>query len=252
MYDRIVSLAPSNTEILYALGAEDRVVATTAVCDYPETAREKPSVGGWTNPDVNAVAEHDPDIVLASDALQDAAVDRCRDAGLPVRQFTPTRLRDVCNTVKVIGELVGQEDAAQEIVDDVNEDIRSMAQRGDTTARVYCEEWHEPPMVSGNWVPDIVSLLGGEYLIDGGERSRRVSTAEVQRFDPEYVFIHLCGFGDSAETTYVTERDGWQEITAVENGNVYVLDDSLLNRPGPRLVDGMRELQEHFESDIND
>lgn len=244
-YDRIVSLAPSNTEILYALDADDRIVATTAVCDHPTEASDKPSVGGWTNPDVDAVADHDPDLVLASDALQDDAVERCREAGLTVEQLTPTRLHDVLNTVKRIGELVDRDQAAQDLVDDLNRQIHDLSTRNRTdTPRTYCEEWHDPPMIGGNWIPDLIRMLGGDYLINPGERSRRVTGNEIQAFDPDHIVLHYCGFDDATDPDQVLDRDGWQDITAIQHDEVHVIDDSLLNRPGPRLVEGMRELHE--------
>ncbi|MFB6294516.1 MAG: cobalamin-binding protein [Candidatus Nanohaloarchaea archaeon] len=243
-YERIVSLAPSNTEILYALGADDAVVATTAVCDTPAEAADKPSVGGWTNPDIDEVERHDPDLVLASDELQDGAVRRCSEAGLPVRQVTPTRFHDVFNTIKEIGELVDRERRARKLVADMNAAVRETAVTPEQRPRVYCEEWHDPPMAGGNWIPRMVRLAGGEYLIDEGERSREVGREEIAAFDPEYIVLHYCGFGDAAAEEQVVERDGWQELTAVEEGDVHVVDDSLLNRPGPRLVDGLDRLHD--------
>ncbi|MDY6768598.1 MAG: cobalamin-binding protein [Candidatus Nanohaloarchaea archaeon] len=243
-YDRIVSLAPSNTEILYELGVADRVVATTAVCDEPAAAERKPSVGGWTNPDVDAVAEHDPDLVLASDELQDEAVRRCADAGLPVKQVTPTRFHDVFNSVKQIGELVGAQERSRKLVADMNDQVKAVASTPEQRARVYCEEWHDPPMAGGNWIPRMIRLVGGEAIIQEGERSRTVTTEEVQEFDPEHIVLHYCGFGDAAAADQVTEREGWEDLAAVRDGNIHVIDDSLLNRPGPRLVDGLQQLHD--------
>lgn len=243
-HERLISLAPSNTEILYELGVEGRVVATTAVCDYPEGAVEKPSVGGWTNPDIDTVKEHEPDLVLATDELQDEAVERCEAEGLNVKQFTPTRLHDVFNTIKAIGELVERERKAWELVEEMNGRVRGLAaMTTEKEPRVYCEEWHEPPMIGGNWVPRMVDMVGGEYLIEEGERSREVSTEEMVAFNPEHIVLHYCGFSDEAVPEQVLEREGWQDITAVQEGNVHVIDDSLLNRPGPRLIEGMWELK---------
>ncbi|MDY6769913.1 MAG: cobalamin-binding protein, partial [Candidatus Nanohaloarchaea archaeon] len=241
---RIVSLSPSNTEILYELGVQEQVVATTAVCDEPAAAREKPSVGGWTNPDIEDVASHDPDLVLASDELQDRAVKLCEEAGLPVKQLTPTTLQDVFNTVKQVGELVDAEERARDVVDTMNDRVRDAAVLPEQRPRVYCEEWHDPPMAGGNWVPGMVRLAGGEPFLEGGERSRPVSADELQAFDPEHIVIHYCGFGDAADTGRVREREEWADIGAVEEGNVHVVDDALLNRPGPRLVDGVERLAE--------
>lgn len=243
--ERIVSLAPSNTEILYALGAEERLVATTALCDFPAEAREKPSVGGWTNSDTSAVVEHEPDLVLASDALQDAVVARCEAEGLRVEQVEPVRLQDVLNSIKAIGEWVGAEDAARDLVAEMNDRFREL--RVDGEVRVYCEEWTKPPMASGNWVPRLVDLAGGESLLDEGERSRTVTLDELRDFDPEVVVLHPCGYGDGAEPETVAGRDGWDALTAVQEGRVDAVDDALLNRPGPRLVDGLEALRDAIQ-----
>ncbi len=242
-YDRIVSLAPSNTDILYALGVGERVVATTGLCDRPPAATELPSVGGWTTPDVDAVQAHDPDLVLASDALQDDAVAACRAAGLTVRQLTPRTFEDVFNTVKAVGELVDAEDAARDMVEEMNGRMQELAVRDpDSRPRVYCEEWHDPPMVAGNWVPDLVRLAGGEPLNAGGARSEAVDADAVAAFDPAVVVLHHCGAGDRPDAGAVADRDGWSGIAAVRDDAVHVVDDALLNRPGPRLLDGLERL----------
>jgi len=112
--------------------------------------------------------------------------------------------------------------------------------------RLYCEEWHKPPTVSGNWVPKVIEIAGGTSLCPEGKVSYAVSVEEVQSFDPQAVVLSLCGFGDKAKPEIVSERKEWQRVRAVRENKVFVIDDSLLNRPGPRLVDGARWLQELF------
>lgn len=243
--DRIVSLAPSNTEILYELGAGERVVGRTALCDHPPAARTLPVVGGWTNPDVEAVREHDPDLVLASDALQDGAVERCRGVGMRVKQVTPTTLTGVCNSIKQIGEWTGAEEAAFRCVERMNDRLRDLPSLGD--ARVYTEEWADPPMAGGNWIPGLLEALGCEPFLDPGERSRAVEAGAVQAFDPEHIVLHYCGYGASPDPDRLAERDGWGDLRAVRAGNVHVVDDALLNRPGPRLVEGAERLSSLLE-----
>ncbi|MBI4452883.1 ABC transporter substrate-binding protein, partial [Candidatus Woesearchaeota archaeon] len=109
--------------------------------------------------------------------------------------------------------------------------------------RVYIEEWHKPPTVSGNWVPSLVKTAGGDYsLIRGGVHSKEITTGQIQKYDPEIIIISICGMADKAPKEWVTKREGWQNLGAVKNGKVFVFDDSLLNRPGPRLTIGCEEL----------
>lgn len=239
---RIVSLAPSNTEILYALDAGEQVVATTALCDRPEEASEKPSVGGWTDIDADRVESFDPDVAVASDDLQDAIVEELEKRGIEVLQVKPHTLQEVYSSIERIGKLVGKQEKAEEVVEDMKSEIESVDLDG---ARIYCEEWSDPPMVSGNWIPDLVENAGGEYFIGRG-RSREFDREDLKEFDPEYIFLNVCGSGENAEKSDVMEREDWETITAVEEGKVHVIDDALLNRPGPRLPEGLKEMRKRI------
>lgn len=239
---KIVSLAPSNTEILYSLGAEDRIVGTTSLCDHPDEAVEKPSVGGWTNPRVDRLEELEPDLVIASDDLQDGAVERVEDAGFEVSQVKPHTLGEVYQSIIEIGEAVNRGREAENLVEQMRAELESIELEG--SPRIYCEEWMDPPMASGNWIPGLVEIIGGEYFITEGERSRKFELEKLKDFDPEYIFLNVCGAGENLSPEEVLKRDEWQEITAVKEENVYIIDDALLNRPGPRLVDGARSIAE--------
>lgn len=237
---RIVSLAPSNTEILYRLGVEDRIVATTALCDYPEEAVRKPSVGGWTDIDAENVEKFEPDVAVASDDLQDEIVEELEKRGVEVLQVKPHSLEEVYQSIERIGKLVGKRERASEVVEEMKSDIEEIDLDG---TRIYCEEWMDPPMVSGNWIPDLIREGGGDYFIQEG-RSREFELEDLKEVDPDYIFLNVCGAGENIDTEEVMERKGWRSITAVKEGNVFVVDDALLNRPGPRLVEGLKKLEE--------
>ena len=237
---RILSAAPSNTEILYALGLEDQLVGTTSLCDYPEEAMEKPSIGGWSQGiKYNKIDELDPDIILMSDQLQDEQASRLSKE-YEVLQVSPESLEEVFESILRIGRKFDKEEKASEIVEDMEKEIEKIDLRG---KRIYCEEWMDPPMVSGNWIPGLIEKAGGDYFIDGG-RSRRFDPENLKDFDPEYILLNVCGAGENIDKSEMLERPEWQEITAVKNGDVYVVDDALLNRPGPRLRNGIKKLYE--------
>jgi len=238
---RIVSLAPSNTEILFELGVKEQIVGTTTLCDFPEEAVEKPSVGGWTNPRIDRLEEFEPDLVIASDDLQDDAVERVREAGYEVLQVKPHSLEEVFESIREIGEKIGREDEAEEIVKGMKSEIEQIELEG--SPRIYCEEWMNPPMFSGNWIPELVERIGGDYFIEEG-RSGSFDLEELKEYDPEYIFLNVCGAGENLSPDEIMKRDEWQELTAVENKNVYIIDDALLNRPGPRLVEGAKRIAE--------
>lgn len=234
---RTVSLAPSNTEIIYRLGLEDQLVATTSLCDHPAEARKKESIGGWTQGiDFQRIRDLDPDVVLTSDSLQDKAVEELE--GLEVLHLTPQTVEEVYRSIERIGAKFDAEEDAEGLVEEMKEGLQEIEVERDP--RIYCEEWMDPPMASGNWIPGLVDRIGGEYFLEEGERSREFKLEKLKEFDPEYIFLNVCGAGDNADRKELMKRPEWQEITAVKNGDVYVVHDALLNRPGPRLVEGAK------------
>ncbi|MFT4867653.1 MAG: iron complex transport system substrate-binding protein [Candidatus Nanohaloarchaea archaeon] len=239
---RLISLAPSNTEILYKIDAGDQIVATTGLCDFPKEAAGKPDVGGWVNPDIDEIESYNPDLVIASDDLQDRAVENLEERGLNVLQVKPHSLGEVFDSIRLVGETVGKTSEAEDLINRMKSEIKSVDLKGE---RIYCEEWMNPPMVSGNWIPELIEEGGGDYFIQGG-RSRDFNTGDLKKFDPGYIFLNVCGAGTRAETEKVSDREKWENIQAVEKGNVYVIDDALLNRPGPRLTEGLKQIEKRI------
>jgi iron complex transport system substrate-binding protein len=220
---------------------EDQLIATTSLCDHPVEAIEKENVGGWSEGTrVEKIRELDPDLLIASDDLQDDIVQKLEKEGFQVLQLKPHSLEEVYESIKEIGRVLGCEEKAGELVSEMKKDISDIDLQG---KRVYCEEWMDPPMVSGNWIPGLIQKAGGNYFIEEGKRSREFDLEDLKDFDPEYIFLNVCGAGENVETSDIKERDGWKGITAVEKGNVYTVDDALLNRPGPRLVEGVKKIE---------
>lgn len=241
---RIVSLAPSNTEILYALGAGDQIVGATTFCDYPPEAKAKTKVGGWTNVDYDAIKSLEPEIILTSTTVQENVAQKCRELGFNVLHLDPKNLSEVFETVQRIGQLTGRQSQAELVLQMMRvkiDEISRLTENAKTRPRVYAEEWHRPPFVCGNWIPELIRAAGGISMVDGG-RSREVRVDEIQKFDPHYMIVTWCGFGEKAKIDVIKFREGWEEVYAVKNNRIFVFDDSYLNRPGPRIVDGLEIL----------
>ncbi|TKX68349.1 MULTISPECIES: cobalamin-binding protein [Halorubrum] len=243
---RVVSLAPSATATIAALDAADRLVGVTAHCDLSDDADagsahgfdSLPAVGGWLNPDLDRVAGLNPDVVLTSDGLQSDLADACRDRGLAVAHREPATLDDAVAGFAARGSDVGRPEAGERLAADARDRLDAIADAVADRPRptVYCEEWSNPPMAAGNWVPDAVRAAGGRYpFVESGERSREVDSADVERADPDHVVVHVCGHGDRVDPATVAERD-WVDAP------VSVIDDDLLNQPSPALIDGVERL----------
>jgi iron complex transport system substrate-binding protein len=164
--------------------------------------------------------------------------------GFNVLHIDPKNLSEVFDSVHRLGQLVGMQGGAELVVQRMRLKIDEVAKRvegGSMRPRVYAEEWHKPPFACGNWIPELIQLAGGESLLKEG-RSREVALEEVKAFDPHYMIVTWCGFGERAQAELIRYREGWEDVYAVKNGRVFVFDDSYLNRPGPRLVEGLELL----------
>jgi iron complex transport system substrate-binding protein len=237
--DRLVSLAPSVTSTVRALGAADRLVGVTAHDDIDGV----PALGGWLTPDLDRLADLDPDLVLTADPLQGDLHETVADQGHPTFHHEPSTLEDVLEGFVAIGEATGLAEAGSELAETSRRRIEAVrdATPADPTARpvVYCEEWPDPPMAAGNWVPEAVAAAGGRYPFnDPGTRSEPIEREAVTAADPDHVVVHHCGVGEQA-TTDVTDRWGL-------DAELHVIDDGLLNQPGPKLIDGIERLAAMF------
>ncbi|MFC6826352.1 helical backbone metal receptor [Halopelagius fulvigenes] len=235
---RVVSLAPSSTATLAAMGADDIVVGVTTHCEL-----DRPVVGGWLNPDYDRIAELDPDLVCTSDGLQADVRDELLDRGFDVCHVEPDGLAAVVDSFETLGRAVGRPEAGAELAAEARNRLAAVRESvadepGDGPRPVvYCEEWSDPPMAAGNWVPEAVAAAGGRYpFVPPGERSREVSRSAVEVEDPDHVVLHVCGHGDRVDPESFRAR-GWNV-----DADVHVVDDDLLNQPSPRLVEGIETL----------
>ena len=247
MYQRIISLAPSNTEIIYALGAEDKLVAVTRYCDFPKEAQKKPRIGGWLDINDDLVKSFNPDLILTSTFVQNKITSRYKKSKMNVVALMPTTLNGVFDSIEKIGKLVGKEKEANKLIESMKTDMKKISAnlKFFSKPRVYVEEWHKPPTISGNWVPNLVKMAGGEYsLIKAGAHSKEVSSQEIQKYNPEIIVVSICGMSDKVPIEWIAKRKGWEDLSAVIKKKIFVFDDSLLNRPGPRLTIGLKKLAE--------
>lgn len=242
---KIVSAAPSNTEILFKLGKGDSIVATTSLCDYPKSAAKKDSIGGWSkNTNLDKVEQYNPDKVFTSDQLQEEFRRELEEKGIETIHVSPETLEEVYQSIEKIGRSLDEKEKAREIIQSMKQELEKINLQN---KRIYCEEWNNPPMISGNWIPDLIAQCKGDYIIEKG-RSRKINLDELKQFDPEIIILNVCGAGLNVDKNDILTRDGWDDVTAIEENNVFVIDDSLLNRPTPRLVEGMKQIESLIEN----
>lgn len=288
---RIVSLLPSATEIVCALGLGEQLVGVTHECDYPEFVRALPKVTTTLIPTTAASAEIDalvrerlktqralysldlpalerlaPDLIVTQAlcdvcAVAEAKVEAaaCRLPGRPrVLNLEPTSLSDVFSTLQLVGRAAGVTERAAEVVGALRGRVEAVAARsaGVSRPRVLLLEWLAPPFSCGHWSPELVALAGGDEVIGKpGARSRTLAWSEVAAARPEVVLLACCGF--SAERTLedlplLRAVPEWCALPAVRTSRVYVVDGSAhFSRPGPRLVESLEILAHALHPDVH-
>ena len=250
---RILSLAPSNTEILYALGLGDSIVGVTEYCLYPPEAQSKTRLKGWVSIPVEKILALEPDLVVTSTICQDPLKRKLDEAKIPLLHLDPRDLNGITQSFLKLGQATAKETEAKSLVQKFERERKAIqalaAPSHSRRPRVYCEEWSKPPSVSGNWVPELMADAGAEYFpIKPGNLSRPVRLEEIQAFDPEIVFLSICGQGLSPDPAQILQRVGWEKLSAVQGKWIFALDDSLLNCPGPRVLEGARIFQQIFKA----
>jgi iron complex transport system substrate-binding protein len=237
---RIVSVAPSVTEVLFALGLGPRVVGVSSADDYPEDGlRDKTRVGGVVL-DLERIVRLRPDLVLGMPSLQRGELDRLIASRLPVVAVEARTLPEVFEQIRFIGRLTGTETEAGRVVTSlrVREATVERAVQRRVRPRTYVEIWPEPLVAAGGetFIDDLVSRAGGRNIFAGLPGFPQVGAESVIRANPEIVIL------THPQGRSVGTRPGWRGIAAVRNSRVAQVDGSLISRPGPRALAGLELL----------
>jgi len=243
---RVVSLAPSMTEIVYALGAGSELVGVTEHCDFPSEAAAKPKVGGIYTPNFEAILTLRPDLVLAtSEGNREEHIRGLEGLRLPVHVVRPTDFASVLESVEGVGRVLGREAEAARLAGSMRREADAIARAvgGARRPKVLYVLWGDPLIVPGRdtLITDLIRRAGGDSIT--AEESLpypRLSIEEVVARGPEQIILAQHRSGSVEDRL----RD-WQHLTllpAVHRGRVQAIDGNLLHRPGPRIVDGLRAL----------
>jgi iron complex transport system substrate-binding protein len=244
---RIVSLSPGNTEILFALGLDEQVVGVSDYCDYPAPAKEKQKVGGFATISIERVASLEPDLVLATGGVQLRTVDRLEDLGIKTLVLSPKTVEGILNDIELVGEITNRNNEANILVEKLKNRIKfieSATRQKKSTPRVYYEIWHSPLMSAGQdtWINELIGLAGGLNIFsDSSDPYPIISTELVIERDPEIIVIKRGYMGGIAKED-IEGRLGWDRITAVKMGRIYEIEEDILIRPGPRIIEGLETL----------
>jgi iron complex transport system substrate-binding protein len=239
---RIVSLAPANTEIAFALGLGDKVVGVTTYDDYPAEVKSIAKVGDFTTPNIEAIAAAKPDLILATTGVQADSLKRLKALGATVIAIDPQTLEGVYTDIERIGRATGADEKAAELVASMQRDVADVRQSVQATAQVtaFVEIAQNPlyTVGSGTLIDELLVLAGGKNIVtEPGYVA--YSSEQLIKADPR---VYLATKGSMSDPAALAKRAGFAKLQAVTNDRVVILDDNLVSRPGPRIVDGLRQI----------
>lgn len=256
---RIVSMAPSNTENLFAIGAGDQVVGRDEFSDFPTEASSIPSVGGgFGDYNYEAIVNLQPDLVIAAEINTPDQVKALEDLEITVFYLkNPTSLDDMYANLVTIALLTGHEVEANNLIESLRTRVSAVEEKlGEVSDRpkVFYELDATDPnapytAAAGTFIDALISQAGGENIAsDLGGQYVPISAEELLLRNPEIILLGDAAYGITPEM--VSARPGWEAIDAVKNQRIYEFDDDLVSRPGPRLVDGLEALALLFHPEV--
>jgi iron complex transport system substrate-binding protein len=242
---RVISLAPSNTEILFAVGAGDQVVGVTQYCNYPPEAQERDQIGGFSAKTISIekIVALEPDLVLAAGEIHQPVIEALEQVNIPVYALDPNTLEEVYTRLELVGRLTGHEEEAAQVVTDMQGRVRAVSERVGTIPQedrlsVYWEVFDEPRMTAGpaTFIGQLIELAGGVNIFaDVSEDYPQISDEEVIGRNPA-VIMGPETMGEKLTIETVAQRPGWDQVDAVQNGRIYLFDGDMVSRSGPRLA----------------
>lgn len=242
---RIVSLAPHVTELVYAAGAGAQLVGAVQYSDYPEAAKALPRVGGYTSVDLEAVAALKPDLVVAwRSGNRNTHLDRLAALGIPVYVTEPRSLPDIARSLEALGRLAGTEAEASAAADAFRAHLAALRERYGARPPVptFYQIWNQPLMtVNGqHLISDVIRLCGGDNVFAGlGQLAPTINVEAVLAANPEVV---IASGMDESRPEWLDQWKRWGSLTATARGNLFFIPPDLIQRHTPRILDGAERL----------
>jgi iron complex transport system substrate-binding protein len=264
---RIISLAPSNTQILFAIGVGDKVVAVTDYDHYPYdfaawiAAGNMTSIGGFSTPNKEIIASLNPDLILAT-IINDPDVVTLRNLGYDVLVLNPNDVNGVLQDITIVGKATGAVQNAAALVNSINDQIDTIeakiAAANESKPLVYYEVWTPPLMSAGStsFINDVIAKAGGQNIFENeSQQYPSVSSETVVQKNPDVILLptDMANVGEEpfyGSVAAVKDRPGWGSISAVQNNRVVVVDGDLFAEAGPRIAEQITVAAQAFYPEL--
>ena len=245
--ERIVSLSPANTEILFAVGAGSKVVGVTSFCDYPEEVKNIQKIGTFDGPNIELIKKAQPDVVLAGGYIQEDLINTLEGLNIPVISTEAMDFNSIFDSIKLIGKITGNDDKAAEIVGGMQKKINEIAEqtKDKEKPKVFYVVWTDPLTTAGanTFINDVIKTAGGINTAEKAEGWAKYSAEQLVMDNPDILIsaLHSTDNGITKET--LSKMPAFENLSCVKNGKIYVMpDDNIISRPGPRIVEAIEEM----------
>ena len=252
---RVVSLAPSITEIIFALGKENLLKGVTRFSDFPPAAKKLPQVGSYVHLDLEKIVALKPDLCIGiKDGNPIAVVRKLEHLGIPVYAVDPRDLNAILETIVQVGALLGAEQKAHAIVSDMRTRVgrvKSLVATSPHKPRVFFQIGVSPIVSAGTqtYIHELIVMAGGRNLAEGPVPYPRYSREQVLGLSPDVMIITSMARGASFERVK-KQWSKWPSIPAVRNNRILLMDSNVCDRPTPRLIDGLERVAEAIHPDL--
>ena len=256
--ERIVSLSPANSEILFALGLDEKIVGVTEYCTYPEAALSKEKIGGCSTVNIEKVSVLNPDLIVAADGNSEETVAHLRELGFTVITINADTIDTTLDDILLLGKATGADDEAEVLVSSMKEDLAEIAEKTSAEEKptiLHCM-WTDPLWVSGSgtFQDEMITAAGGINAAAAEEGWVALTMEKFLTMNPDIIVVDSgngMGVGaDDALRDFFLKDPRMQSLSAVQNERVYVVNADIIDRGGPRIVEGVEALAEIAHPDI--
>ncbi len=250
--ERIVSLSPSNTEIVFALGAGSRLVGITSFCDYPDETSDIEKIGDFEGPNIELLKKVQPDVILAGVYVQDDIAIAIEGLGIPVIMTEASSFDGIPDSIALIGKIVGEEEEAKRIILDMQNIIDGVKDRTIDSEKpeIFYIAWIDPLITTGSdtFVDDVITISGGLNIAEEIIGWTHYSTEELINRNPDMLIVAWHANNEGISKEEIMADPILRNLDCVKKGNIYIMkDDNLISRPGPRIVEGVQEMAKAIE-----
>jgi iron complex transport system substrate-binding protein len=262
--NKIISMAPSTTEIVFALGLNEKVVGVDSYSDYPYdfsawvAAGNMTYVGDFSGPNMEVIASLDPDLILATGGVQAETVVSLRDLGYKVLVLNPTSIDGIMKNIELVGNATGKTAEAEALINDITSRINAVVNKvanAESKPKVYYETWYDPTSLwsagAKAWQNELIEKAGGVNIFSDQQLDYFQSSAEaVIERNPDIILLPQEGMGKGepfwVSLDAVKARPGWSSISAIQNDGLVTVDSNTIARAGPRVANILEDLAEAF------